>query len=174
MKETHVVETLATANRLIYSPDGLHIAVAEGRGGSQSPPESEVVEVFHTDTAEKVAVMSTGGGEYVFDAAYSHDGKLLATANGEAVYIWDAISGESLARFDVEADEGRVRYRTKGLIRNRHVYVRHRAFTVTFSPDDKRIAAGWGRRSDNVIIWDVGLGKESLAANWKLRADSDE
>jgi beta-lactamase regulating signal transducer with metallopeptidase domain len=68
--------------------------------------------------------------------AISPDGKLLATAEGNMVRIWDAATGKILS----QSDQGR------------------KVVGVAFSPDRKRLATGGDR---SVALWDVPTGQQT-------------
>jgi WD40 repeat protein len=76
----------------------------------------------------------------VFGSALSPDGKRLATAAGRSVLLWDTAAGKAVRRFDTPGPRGT-------------------PMTLAFSPDGTRLAVGGGY-SGELLVWDVGTGKE--------------
>ena len=68
--------------------------------------------------------------------AFSPDGKRLATGGGAATQIWDASTGKALLTLAGQAGT---------------------TFSVAFSPDGTRVAAG--RMDKTAKVWDVGTGQ---------------
>lgn len=158
--------TSASANRLKFSPDGRHLAVAEGR----RRPEKELAEVFDAKTGQLIHSLRTNGGEYVFDIDYSPDGGLIATANHEVVYIWDARTGNQVLRLHVP--DLKTLRRSRSGTAMRRAQVRHRSYSVAFDPTGRFLAVGWDRRGesgDNIIVWDTAIGSESICVTWNHR-----
>ena len=156
LRKLHEISTRACANRLRFSPSGAQLAVAEGYA------QTELVQVFNPETAEELLTFTTGAGEYAFDVDYSPDGALLATANAEAVYVWDALTGQNVLRLKVPNSDYTTRLTRGDNRRARTATVAHRAYSVAFSPDGKRLAAGWGPlRDGNIIVWNTTLGEQA-------------
>ena len=78
-----------------FSPSGDRIAVVEDGWTMASVGQVHMIDV---DTGETLAVFDHHADAIVRQAAFSPDGRLLATSLGdEAIKIWDAFSGEELA-----------------------------------------------------------------------------
>jgi len=86
---------------LLFSPSGKTLAVMSGHQREQDaffdPPDAGLIRLYDATTGKERFQLSLQ--EAV--AAFSPDGKTLATGGHPdfAVYLWDAISGEQLARF---------------------------------------------------------------------------
>jgi WD40 repeat protein len=137
----HEWSTLAGAGGLAYSPDGSLLAVGS-EGGH--------VNIYEAASGGRVLVLKGHVGR-VNAIAFDPSGSTLATAglvDGTA-RIWDAASGEELARVDLarsQRDAGGPcpLYRTSLT----------QAFDVAFSPDGTMLATGgWGGPS-STLIWD--------------------
>jgi WD40 repeat protein len=90
-----------------------------------------------TDGLKKIAHLD-GHQLYVWSAAFSHDGKYIATASvDDTVKIWDRATGKNL-RTLTGHNEG--------------------AYGVDFSPDDRTLAAACG--NGKVKLWNVATGRE--------------
>src|SRR5262249_1347637 len=74
---------------------------------------------------------------------FSPDGKLLASASGNTVYLWDPATGEEQRRLP-----GRQLWPSAW----------DTLLCVAFSPDGRTVAAGIGCRA--VFFWDVATGRE--------------
>ncbi len=92
--------------------------------------------IWDTETQEQVRTLLQAGD--INAVAYSHDGTLLATASSEGtIRIWDATEN----------------YSEQSLLR-----MNGQALTLTFSPDDRWLAAGG--TSTFAYLWDISLGEE--------------
>jgi hypothetical protein len=139
-----------------FSSDGRHFA-ASCRGQNH-------VLLWKIDEPERNRSL-TGHTQQIQAIAFSHDGRLLATASWDAtVRIWEVLTARPVAALAGHSE---------------HVCA------VDFSPDDRLLASGASGRSDNsAIIWDARravLGPqadnppdaEAVAASWKQLASSD-
>ncbi|MBI3865769.1 MAG: protein kinase [Planctomycetia bacterium] len=166
LNRTRSIPTNTAANRLRYSPDGRRLAVAEGRRGQSK----DLIQIFDTESGIQLHSLRTEGDEYVFDVDFSPDGALLASANSNAVHIWDSITGQNVLQLKVADAKQRVITKTDQITRTTNVG--HRAYSVAFSRDGKSLAAGWGYRDGNVVIWDTALGEEASARRWVRRTSA--
>jgi hypothetical protein len=111
-----------------FSGNGRLLAVATGRDG--------VVSIYQTNSGRMLRSIDSESGE-VKDLAFHPQGDHLAAAclNG-SVHIWDAMTGEEVFP-SLKRDESPI-------------------FSVAFSPDGKRIAAG---SYESVTVWDLASGR---------------
>lgn len=122
----------ASVRCVAFSPDGSIVVTAcSGR--------ESMTKLWDTATGRELK--SLKGGRLTCGAAFSPDGKLLATVAPHGVKIWDVGTGREL----------------------RDLSLRCQCFCVAFSPDGKRVAAGTGARANNVSILDPESGRELLA-----------
>ncbi|MEJ2302091.1 MAG: protein kinase [Anaerolineales bacterium] len=104
----------------------------------QAVSTSHVLLTLYSDDTHK--------GNWASNAAFSPDGSRLVTTycTEAAAYLWDAVSGEKLAKFIHGGGYPGV-------------------FAVAFSPDGTRIATGGGGDSSLAKIWDVSTGEMLLS-----------
>ncbi len=127
-----------------FSPDGRQIVTTDDR----------VAQLWSAESNQLLQTLPHG--DSVYDAAFSADGKMLATAAGDgAVRIWDTSRGSLLREL-------------------RHGTGKPRYFVVALSSDGKRVAA-IGIKGDVTHVWDLttneligeisnpGLGYAALA-----------
>ena len=120
-------------NAVHFSPDGKTLVTASGISGLRG-----VATIWNVDTGEIIREI---GGEahrdILFDAEFSPDGTLLATAGYDRVIrIWETATGKFLR--DISGHNGAV-------------------FDLAFSPDGKLIASASGDETGKV--WRVDTGK---------------
>jgi WD40 repeat protein len=169
----------ATVRSVAFSPDGKRLASAGskemGLGGRN---ESEAVNVWDTQTGEKLLSIP-GGGRRV---AFSPDGKLLACGGARGadnmIQIRDAQTGREL--FNLKGDtvgvhtlafsaEGtRLAAAASGAVRvwdvriaNNPLILRGGKPPFAFSSDGKRLASA-GDTAGEVKLWDALTGEEQL------------
>jgi WD40 repeat protein len=149
-----------------FSPDGTKLAV--GRGDPWVGPGS--MQLYDAATGEPLTEFYAKAPPLccemvsVYDLAFSPDGTLLATADGDGVArVWDAVTGEELATLD--PDSGWVG-------------------SVAFSPDGSLLATG-GAFSDcdygevcspdegEMRLWDVATGEQLALVEGPLGGVSD-
>jgi len=154
-------------NEVAISPNGKSYAIASSAGAAVYDIETHVVQ----------HVISSG--QWVQSIAYSPDGKMLATGTSwreNGVQIWDAGTGQSIGKFAVDNNVGRVRFSPDGdfiaagtwdrkvfiwdvqsqrLIKTLTDY-RDFIYSIDFSPDGNRIMATG--RDASMMVWDVKTG----------------
>ena len=87
------------------------------------------------------------GGRYYY---FKNDG----LQNQSVLYVLETLSGEPRALIDPNAWSADGTVALAG---------------VAPSPDGKYLAAGWSFGGQNAIIWDTGIGEDSLAYKWLKR-----
>jgi squalene-hopene/tetraprenyl-beta-curcumene cyclase len=140
---------------LAFSPDGKLLASAGGGNlGIEKGPAQGEVKLWEVATGKLLKTIAVDNG-IVFHAAFSPDGKLLATASGSGsadpvvpgeVRLWDPSTRELIRKLPSH-DRG--------------------AYGIAFSPDGRLIASGGmaaiveGKRVDGEVkIWELRTGKE--------------
>jgi WD40 repeat protein len=111
-----------------FAPDGSRVAV--GCSGHR---------VLLYDTATGARAAELAHGDDPFQVAFSPDGRLLATAAGRIVRLWDGGTGDAVARFPAF---------------NRF------ARALAFSPDGRLLAAG--SDDGHVRLWEPHSGRERI------------
>jgi WD40 repeat protein len=148
-----------------YSPDGQHLA---------SGAEDKTVKIWNAQTGQEALTLQDR--QPLVAAAFSPDGKRLATASG-TVRVWDAQTGQEILKLNggqcvVFSPDGKrlvnASFQTvkvwdahtgqEVLVLRGHGSSVHSA---AFSPDGKHLATGSGDKT--VKIWDVQTGREVLA-----------
>jgi WD40 repeat protein len=159
---------------VILSPDGQSLVSARNNQGlllwnvksgqivrEFGEPRHSVVPVG--DRVVVIAEMSARQaaiGQRLYSAAFSPDGRTLATGQNEAVVLWEAASGKKRGQFNAH----------RGVISS-----------VAFAPDGKTLASG--SRDGTALIWDLvspgkklgpsTLEEKELQAIWGGLADAD-
>jgi RNA polymerase sigma factor (sigma-70 family) len=164
---------------LAYSPDGKTIATASF---------DSTIRLWEAATVKELWKTALVPGVQVFSVAFLPDGKRLATTDGSSsVRLWEADSGKAAGQFDgadslrcaafskdgkqmvAGAADGNVWVWDVASAKELH-QVRGRAvpaLSVSFSPDGKTFAAGYGDWQDGrrdtitgeVVLWDAATGE---------------
>jgi WD40 repeat protein len=123
----------APVDRVIYSPDGTRIATMD---------RNHEARLWDAISGQKLFSMHTYDGDIQepqnVGIAFTTDGSRLATAGQRFVKIWDVSTGREVLTLPVD----------QGLL----------GYTVSFSPDGKRLAVGF--RSAPPSVWDVATGQK--------------
>ncbi len=86
---------------LAISPTGDHVI----RRGPD-----DVTRVIDVDTGKEVRIIDTAGGSQIYAAAYSPDGKLIATDPGSAIHLWSRATGELVKSVDTACHSFRMSF----------------------------------------------------------------
>lgn len=125
-----ITDELNKINSLAFSQDGKKLLVASGRTGAFG-----TATVYSVDTGERLIEL-TGHRDVLFDAIFSPNDKLIATAGYDAEIIaWDALTGEPLRTFTGH----------NGAI-----------FDIAFSSDGELLFSG--SADETIKIWNVETG----------------
>jgi WD40 repeat protein/tRNA A-37 threonylcarbamoyl transferase component Bud32/tetratricopeptide (TPR) repeat protein len=164
---------------LAFSPDGRRLLVATGnvRGLSAKAP---TVGIFDSANAAQLTSYK-GHSAAVLDAAWSHDGKLVASCGfNQGIRIWDPGTGKEIKVIGERNLVRGVAFSTDdsivagaGTDAKVHIYEINdgkerppltghtgEVYRLTFSPDAKRLASAGA--DSTVRIWDVASGDELL------------
>jgi len=107
---------------IAYSPDGTRIAVVSSNG----------IWLYNAHTGNEL-VQFAGHKDYVWNVAFSPDGRTIVSTGQRTIRIWDVNAARNLRTF------------------------RYQVWDVAFSPDGKTIiSGGWDK---NLYLLDVDTGK---------------
>ncbi|MBI4584804.1 MAG: PQQ-binding-like beta-propeller repeat protein [Planctomycetes bacterium] len=141
-----------SVSALALSPDGRTLALGLWAG---------TIKVLDLSTGKELPA-PTRHRHWVNSLAFSHDGKLLASAGGNEflkygeVKLWDVAAAAERGQLNGHADN---------------------VMSVVFSPDSKTLATG--SADQTVILWDVAAGKQRFSfkghsdAVWSVAISSD-
>jgi mono/diheme cytochrome c family protein len=119
-------------NALHWSTDGTHLVAAGGIPGLKG-----VASVHNASTGALIRSFGEGHRDVLYDAEWSPDGKLLATAGyDQSIRLWDAASGQFVR--DLPGHNGAI-------------------FDLAFSPDGRLLASASGDQTSKV--WRVRDGE---------------
>ncbi len=119
-------------NAVHFSADGKKIVTASGTAGLRG-----VAALWDARSGEKIREFGSGHRDILYDAEFSPDGKLLATAGYDRrITFWETATGDAVRRIDVH----------NGAI-----------FDLAFSPDGKILASASG--DETVKLWKVATGE---------------
>jgi WD40 repeat protein len=113
-----------------FSPDSRVLAVGS---------EDDCVHLWDCRDRRKIGMLNHPREFGVWAVRFSHNGRTLATAGQVGVRLWNV--------------------QTHGQVQWLGREDRVSRFSIAFSPDDQRIAAGTAR---NIVVWDVSTGRELL------------
>ena len=159
---------------LAFSPDGR--TIVSGAGGGWSGVKSWKLNLWDVVTKEKIATY--GGCNN--SVAFSPDGKTIASGFSASVYLWEAITGQELARLRHAKTVNSIAFSPDGnllasggddnvikiwdLVTGQVIHtLTHKSwvYSVAFSPDGKTIASG--SADTTVKLWDVATGTEIIS-----------
>jgi RNA polymerase sigma factor (sigma-70 family) len=168
-KELATIPDVVRAWPVAFSPGGRLLATVRcpvapapagkgGKGFAQAAGEVTAVSVAELATGKEVVRIETGRVNLF---AFSPDGRVLATSDGDAVRVWETATGKEVFR------------------RERHgalpgVPAQAAVASVAFLPGGRRLATGLG--DGTVLVWDLApeaaAGKE-LQTLWADLAGED-
>jgi WD40 repeat protein len=135
----------ATVESVAYSPDGHTLASASGLPTVPGAAD-KTIRLWDTRTHKQLGAPLTGHTSYVYDIAFSPDGRTLASSSDDkTIRLWDVRTHKQL---------GKLRGHT-GV-----------AFRVSFSPDGRTLASAGGDfevsggGDTTVRLWDVRTHKQ--------------
>jgi WD40 repeat protein len=121
----------STVHWIVLAPNGKTIAA--------SHPDDRTLRLWDIATGTEKARLK-GWPNFVFDACYSPDGKLLAWCDSSVLHVWDTRTGKDL----------------------RQIRVPKILFSaVSFSPDGRMLITGDHELAGWVRLWEVASGKEA-------------
>jgi WD40 repeat protein len=131
---------------IAFSPDGRTIVTGGGQGFEGRLPIQPDIVLWETATGGERLRISPNEG-VVTQAAFSPDGRLLATATSrsEAIRLWDTWTGQEMGRFTGH---------------------RGAVWGLSFAPDGRTLASGGADRT--LLIWDVSGVRPAKPAVEKL------
>jgi WD40 repeat protein len=147
LRPVNVLARVGTSVRtLAFSPDSKRLVTGSGL----NPADSDLrLALWSLDSNDPLAVSDQQPG-IIWDVAYSPDGKIIASAEGDSsVHLWRGSDLSPLGQLAMSGDVN----------------------SVAFSPDGSLLAAGVAEDSGGVIyLWDVA--KSEVVRLWKADAIS--
>jgi hypothetical protein len=144
--------------RFVVSPEG-KLAAGVFDGGLDRKPVPDRIVLVETITGRIVRRWSDSGkpSNGYEELAFSADGRLLASADGQIVHLWEVATGKELRTFT--GHRGEIR-------------------SLAFSQDGRRLASG--SNDSTVLVWDLvaatpgqDLNDKALAGLWSDLAGDD-
>jgi RNA polymerase sigma factor (sigma-70 family) len=145
-------------NSLAVSPDGTRIATIPWPGSVARGSEEDAIGLYDARTG-KLLLRCKGldtTRSYVKPLAFSTDGQLLTSSDGESIHVWEVATGKPIRTF--KGHRGHIN-------------------SLVFSRDDRRLASA--SSDSTVLIWDTtgSPGRlttdAALADSWKALAGDD-
>jgi RNA polymerase sigma factor (sigma-70 family) len=128
---------------------------AEPQAKGPTPKVDRLGDPLPQGAVARLGTVRLRHGYNVAGVAFSPDRKLLASAGQDnSVCLWQVPSGKLVRRLVAHTGIG-----------SDHAWV----YTVAFSPDGKRLAAGTGNGASALIVWDTKSGKEIYRISEKQR-----
>jgi WD40 repeat protein len=127
MTDTNNVTDPAWVVWIAFSPDGRSVA---SRG------DNNTIKLWETASGREVRTLA-GLRDAPYHAAFSPDGRLLASSSRDGIKLWDVSTGQVVRGFDESA--------------------RYSGY-VTFTPDGDWLAFGSG----GLTLWEVGTGRKVM------------
>ncbi len=141
------------AKAVSFSPDGTWI-VSGGTNG---------VKLWDVDSGQQIRELDGAGG-LITSVCFSPDGTQVAASSHATrinVLLWDATTGRKIRALQPHLPSSELP-NNRNLKKQIDDAVRHQVWSVSFSPDGKRIATA---RNRMVKLWDAATGQESRALN---------
>ena len=163
---------------LVFSPDGQYVISAPDprlyseydQSGRILSSDAATMALVEVSSGREIRIFA-GHTDYIRSAAFSPDGRLLASSgNDMTLKLWDVATGDEIREYsdqstladamdyahdllavELERELGNSVWGMEEEIRNKHS-----AYAVAFSSDGQRLISG---RKNRLRLWDVSTGK---------------